>query len=560
MCWMQELSLQRMTFYSNGLIVQSDDSKRFAQLLGKMKSEYPKPIILPQKRNGNWVRERWLVLDPWEGLMELKQKDDSSWKFNVLKPAKQYGADSMRILLPVASEELEKGNTVLVIHNVLRTDKHLETALRSWATSDEIRRIDSTVIMFTEDMSILSSAVWSKMKIIDVPKSLQEERLQILRDNQSGMALPLIKGDEENAAVRLLAGLSLDQADAVVVESLTRHKKIELNALAKSKEDILGRDPVLDIIQRPKFGFEAIGGYELLKQRLIDDIVLPLKNPSFADAYDTGSPRGVILFGPPGTGKTILTKAMSKELNMSMLVLKQENFMSKYVGESERSLKRAFKTADSMSPCIIFLDELDRLAKRTSGGGGDSGAQVHREIFSMFLEKLGDENRKWFFVGCTNRIEDIDEAMRRTGRIDSIIPVPFPDKEGREEIFRIHSTVKRNFPIDDDVDFSALADAKHTRLWSGSDIEQLVIRTTRHVMKDSIQKGGKPRNVTMADFEFIMDNYNVDIDTNTKLQNETKTQAEKLTNDRRLLNIFEEAETLNAEEVSRGQKLREFKA
>jgi len=555
--WIKEISIQRSTLYSNGVIVQTDDNKRVDQLLQSMRSHYPDPIICKENdEEGTPVPERWLILDSWDGLLELKEtlgNNGTEWKTNVIKDSRKYGGE-LRPILPDASIELEKGHTVLLIKNLLNEDKHLNNALLSWATSAKLMNVGSTVLVFTEDMNFFPQAVWQKMKVIDVPKACADERISLIKTHQEGCH-PLLDEQEIQSTSRLLAGLNLDQIDASLVESVIRKQCVNADLLARTKEDILGKDPTIDLIQRPKFGFEAIGGYDALKQRLRDDVILPLQNPELAQAFSTDPPRGIILFGPPGTGKTIMTKAMSRELNMSVLALKPENFMSKYVGESQRLLKRAFKIADSMAPTIVFIDEIDRLAKRSSTGGGDAGAQVHREIFSMFLEKLGDEKRKWFFVGCTNRIEDIDEAMRRTGRVDSIAPVPYPNEKAREEIFRIHASLRRNLPLADDVSFKKLASNANTYMWGGSDVEQLVVRTAKYVMKECI-KEGKQRDITMQDFRLIHDTFNVDAQANEELQEHTKEQARRLSNDTRLMDIFEEAQSVKI--VSRAEKAKEM--
>jgi len=459
--------------------------------------------------------------------------------------------------LPAIGKELEKGNSVVIIQNLLKSDDYINNALRSWSTSDLLRRKNSTVIAFVEDMSIFPESVWSKMKIIDVPKSTKEERQEIILEQEKGLELPkssLLSESELKAAVRVCAGMNLDQVDAAVAESLIRHTRVDINALDKTKTEILGRNPALDIIQRPKFGFEAIGGYDTLKQRIKDEVILPLQKPEIAEQFNIDQPRGMILFGPPGTGKTVLSKAMSKELNMSILVMRPENIYHKHVGESEKSLKNIFRIADSMAPCILFTDEIDRIGKRSQMSGSDGGSQVRREIFSMFLEKLGDENRKWFFVGCTNRLEDIDEAFRRTGRIDTLAPVPFPNEKAKQKIFEIHSRIKRNLPLDDNVNFRELSKNSYTYMWSGSDIEQLVIRTAKYVMKDSIKKG-KVRKISMEDFRHILETFNVDGQGNATLQEHIKEQAQRLTNDIRLMDIFDEAQTV--EEGSRAEKAKE---
>jgi len=553
--WIAELSIERMTQYSNGIIVQTDDCKRISEFISKMKESYPTPIVMKIRSNGSWIKERYFVVDGWEGFQEYKHVNNK-WNLETIADAKQYGGQPKN-LLPVIGKELEKGNAVVLIQNLLKTDDYLNNAIRSWSTSEILRRKNSTIILFVEDMTIFPESVWSKMKTIDVPKSTDDERRQIILEQQKGLGLPrsvLLSDAELNAAIRVCAGMNLDQVDAAVAESLIRHTRINIEALDRTKTALLGKNPALEIIQRPKFGFEAIGGYDTLKQRIKDEVILPLQKPEIAEQFNIDPPRGMILFGPPGTGKTVLSKAMSKELNMSILVLRPENFMSKYVGESEKSLKNIFKIADAMSPTILFTDELDRIGKRSQMSGSDGGSQVRREIFSMFLEKLGDENRRWFFVGCTNRIEDIDEAFRRTGRIDTLAPVPLPNEKAKEKIFEIHSVIKRHLPLADDVKFKELSKNTYTYMWSGSDVEQLIIRTAKYVMKDSIKKD-KTRKITMGDFKEILETFNVDTQSNERMQEHIKEQASRLTNDRRLMDIFEEAQVV--EEGSRAEKAKE---
>ena len=559
MDWKKEVSVQRRSMYSNGIIVQTDDCKRIDELINEMKTRYPEPLLvkLKDKQTNKWISERWLILDGWEGLSSFeKDKTSNIWLEKNIADSKKFGGQ-LRPLLEAVSKELDKKQAVLIVRNILKSEESFNNALRSWSTSNRLRTRNSTIIVFVEDSCVFPESVWSKMKIVDVPKSLPGERKQRLIETQNLMSIngnKKLDDSKRRAAVRILAGLNLDQVDAAIIESIIRDYHVDLDTLAGIKTEMLGKDPALEIIQRPKFGFEAIGGYDALKNRLRDDVIFPLRNPGFAEEFDTKPPRGIILFGPPGTGKTILAKAMSRELNMSMLVMRPENLLSKFVGESERATKRVFKIADSMAPCILWCDELDRLSKRGNVAGGDSGAQVHREIFSMFLEKLGDENREWFFVGCTNRIEDIDEAMRRTGRIDTIAPVPYPNEKARERIFEIHASIKRKLPLADDVNFKVLASKEHTYMWSGSDVEQLVIRTAKYTMKKSI-KEGKMLKISMSDFEDILSSFNVDTEHNEQLQEGIQKQAENLTNDTRLMNIFDEAQELD--EVTRAEIAKE---
>ena len=576
MDWIKEAGIQRRSLYSNGDIIQTDDYKRIEQILKRIPESKDKngnliPLFLTNKRkdeNGRltkkYMPETWFILDGWEGLGEYKKNSTGIWITEPILDLKQYGGN-LNMMLPQISKQLEaqypKSSTVLLIKNILETDKTLNLALRSWFTSDKYREMDITILIFVEDMSMFPEGVWSKAKIIDVPKSTEMERREctigICKQFHIDVEDPDIKNQIESA-VRICAGMNLDQTDSAISECFIRHSELNMDTLAHIKAEMLGKDPTIEIIQRSKFGFNSVGMPEEIKTRINDDILLPIKNPDITKTFHLKPPRGFIFAGPPGNGKTILVKAIAKELNVSVIILKPDNVYSKYVGESERAIKRVFKIADSMSPVILFIDEVDVMGKRASMGGGDSGAQVHRNIFSMFLEKLGDENREWIFAGTTNRVEDIDEAMRRTGRIDSIVPVPFPDSKLRKEILEIHAILKRDLPLADDVDFSQLS-GEDTYMWSGSDLESFVIRTSKYVSKRCANDKSLKRIITMKDFEEILGTFNIDTKKNEQLQNELKEQASRLTNDKRFLNIFDKSQKVVGG-MSRAEKMEEMRS
>lgn len=538
--WMNELSNQRKTLFANLIFVETDDKKRIDELLRT------KPCLANYEERD----ERWLVLDAWEGLYEHTGKDKNiSCSPIDCGDIREYG---IRVAIPKAQKELEKKDTVLVMTNVFRTDDQLNNAIRGWSLSNQLNVNACTVIVFVNDKSVFPMEVWSHTRVVHPPRSTWDERLRLIEDTQKQMKKHITKDkllddDGMNNTVRLTAGLNLDQIEASVIESIMLNDYISLTTLSDLKTKMLANDPVISLIQRPSFGFEAIGGYDSLKQRLMDEIILPLKNPQVAKYYGMKPPRGIILFGPPGTGKTILVKSMSRELNMSLLVLRPENVLGKYVGESEKNFKKAFEIADSLVPCIVFIDELDRFSKRDSGDNVSS--HVERELFSMLLEKLGDENREWFFAGATNMIESIDPALRRTGRVDSVIPVPYPDAKARMEIFRIHTSVKRKLPLKNDVDEKVVA--KKTLMWSGSDIEQMVIRATNMVMKTDLKTGCKGLKIGMNDFLESIDTFNVNVEENSRMQKMVKDQTVRLTNDTRLMDVFDHAESQLVSESSR---------
>jgi SpoVK/Ycf46/Vps4 family AAA+-type ATPase len=525
--WIKELKLQRLTMFGPLLLVETDDERRYRALLQQ------RPEFV--KRN-----EEWFTLENWKGFRKvIVNEKDKKIDYEVIKDAKDMGGD-ISALLKEVSEKMLETPSVLVIKNILKTNDFINNVLYSWATDMEIMYQGSSVVMFLEDRNILPQSIWSRTKVVTPPKSTEDERQEDLKSAIDNGAIEVDKKIMPSA-VRLLAGLNLDQIDALITEMSIRNRgKTDIDLLARLKTAIIAQDPVIDIINPPKFGFEGVGGYKELKNRIYNDIILPIKYPEYAKEYSIGKPRGLLLYGPPGTGKTLLAKALQKELNMTMITMQPDKIYSKWVGESEKAFRRVFKYLDAMSPCLFFVDEIDRYGKRnTSGGSGDDsgGAQVNRQIFSMLLEKLGDEDREWFFVANTNLVETIDPAMRRTGRIDSVVPVPFPDEAARVEILKIHSTMKRKLKLADDIDWKELA--SKTEYWSGSDLETLVVRTSTMKMEDAVSKGVKGK-IGQDDFIKALDTFNIDIRGNKKQQEETERQALKFTNDERLRKIFKE--------------------
>ena len=535
--WAENAGIQRRSLYSNVIIIESDDRRRLDEIFNDKK-------VMAKRTPG---QEKWYALDPWNGLMEVISKfteDGSPSGYTYVKvedvDVKTIGFEAA---LPVVSDMLTKGNMVLTISNILKTNDQLNTALIGWSGDDQILHGDSTVLIFVTNRYVFPTEVWTKFSIITPPKSTEAERMTLLKDQETGLAegsrqpIDELSDEEMESVVRLTAGLNLDQIEAAAIESIQTKFKLDIDLIASIKRKRLGSDATVEIIQQPKFGFEAVGGYERLKERIRNDIITPLKDPDLAEYFNVKLPKGIILYGPPGCGKSLFVKSMAKELDMTVLLFHIENVLGKYVGESEKGMRRVFDIADALSPCILFVDEIDKLGRRSSTD--TTGSNVDKQIFSMLLEKLGDEDREWFFAAATNIIEVIDPAMRRTGRIDSVIPIPFPDEAARKQIFEIHTKVRRNPPIDwKTMNLDKIA--KATYMWSGSDIENLVDRTCRYAMQDAKEHNIVKRKVTMTDFEKMLDTYIIPVDDNVKFQNNMMKQAEKFTNDKRLLDVFEQ--------------------
>ncbi|MCX8166765.1 MAG: AAA family ATPase [Candidatus Micrarchaeota archaeon] len=211
--------------------------------------------------------------------------------------------------------------------------------------------------------------------------------------------------------------------------------------------------------------YEDIGGLKKQLKQIREIIEIQLLHPEIFNHLGIKMIKGILLHGPPGTGKTLLAKAIATETNAFFIGINAPELLSKYVGESEENLKRLFKLAKENSPSIIFIDEIDAIAQKR-----DDSSEVERRLVAELLTLMdGLETTKGIIViGATNRIDSIDDALRRPGRFDKEIEIPIPDEESRKEILEIHT---RNMPLTKDVDVNELA--KLCYGFSGADIEAL---------------------------------------------------------------------------------------
>ena len=218
----------------------------------------------------------------------------------------------------------------------------------------------------------------------------------------------------------------------------------------------------------PDVSWEDIGGLEDVKQLLAETVEWPLKYGKLFDQARTSPPKGILLYGQPGTGKTLVAKAVAHESEVNFISVKGPELLSKWVGESERGVREIFRKAKQASPCIVFFDELDSLAPRRDAGGGDSG--VTDRVVSQFLTEMdGIEELKGVLVlAATNRLDLIDAAFLRPGRFDVLVEMPVPDREARLAIFRVHT---RGKPLAPDADLGAFAD--RTEGLAGADVESI---------------------------------------------------------------------------------------
>ncbi|MGB9718988.1 MAG: CDC48 family AAA ATPase [Candidatus Anstonellales archaeon] len=240
-------------------------------------------------------------------------------------------------------------------------------------------------------------------------------------------------------------------------------------------------------VERPNVRWEDIGGLEKIKAEINEAVELPLKNPQVFEKMGIRPVKGILIFGPPGTGKTLLAKAVATESNANFIAIHGPEVLSKWVGESEKTIREIFRKARQAAPCIIFIDEIDAIAPKR--GLSESSMVMERVVDTLLTEMDGLKGlRGVVVIGATNRPDILDTALLRAGRFDKLIELPMPDERTRLEIFKVH--VKK-MPLDRSVDFAELA--KITEGYTGADIENV----TREAGMMAIRTGSKTVSMKM---------------------------------------------------------------
>jgi len=216
----------------------------------------------------------------------------------------------------------------------------------------------------------------------------------------------------------------------------------------------------------PKVSYDDLGGLGTEVSKIREMIELPLRHPELFKRLGVEAPKGVLLHGPPGTGKTMLAKAVAGETSSNFISIGGPEIVSKFYGESEGKLREIFKEAEENAPSIIFIDEIDSIAPKRDEVTGEAERRIVAQLLSL-MDGLNSRG-KVVVIGATNRPNSIDEALRRPGRFDREIEIGIPDRDGRLEIIQIHT---RGMPLADDVDLTYLADKTHG--YAGADISAL---------------------------------------------------------------------------------------
>lgn len=276
-----------------------------------------------------------------------------------------------------------------------------------------------------------------------------------------------------------LIDLEDEQIDAEVLNSLAVTMDNFRWAMGKSSPSAL-RETVVEV---PSVTWEDIGGLEPVKKELQEMIQYPVEYPDKFLKFGMTPSRGVLFYGPPGCGKTLLAKAIANECQANFISIKGPELLTMWFGESEANVRDIFDKARAAAPCVLFFDELDSIAKARGGNVGDAGGAADRVINQILTEMDGMSSKKnVFIIGATNRPDIIDPAILRPGRLDQLIYIPLPDEKSRQSILKANL---RKSPVAEAVELPYIA--KVTQGFSGADLTEVCQRACKLAIRESIE-------------------------------------------------------------------------
>ncbi|KAF9305917.1 AAA ATPase cdc48 [Mortierella antarctica] len=276
-----------------------------------------------------------------------------------------------------------------------------------------------------------------------------------------------------------LFDLDDETIDAEVLNSLAVTMENFRYALGVSNPSAL-RESVVEV---PTVTWNDVGGLEKVKQELQETVQYPVEHPEKFLKFGMSPSRGVLFYGPPGCGKTLLAKAIANECQANFISIKGPELLTMWFGESEANVRDVFDKARAAAPCVMFFDELDSIAKARGGSGGDAGGASDRVLNQILTEMDGMNAKKNVFViGATNRPDQIDNALLRPGRLDQLIYIPLPDEASRLAVLK---SALRKSPVSTEINLDFIA--KSTHGFSGADLTEICQRAVKLAIRENIE-------------------------------------------------------------------------
>ncbi|MBI3033270.1 AAA family ATPase [Candidatus Woesearchaeota archaeon] len=304
---------------------------------------------------------------------------------------------------------------------------------------------------------------------------------------------------------RLLPEMVLRE-DEPIPPTLLEKLKIGMNDFKEALKVVRPSAMREVLVEIPNVKWNDIGGLDEVKQELKEAVEWPLKFPDAFKRLGVKPPKGILLYGPPGAGKTLLAKAVANETEANFILVKGPELLSKWVGESERAVRKIFKKARQTSPTIIFFDEIDSLAPRR---GSSADLDVTERVVNQLLTEMDglEDLHDVVVIAATNRPDIIDTALLRPGRFDRIILASVSTQETREAIFRVHM---KNMPVEDDVDIKELA--QKTEGYVGADIEAICREAAIMALRDDMKTKKVPKKYFEKALEKVRPSMTKDIE------------------------------------------------
>jgi transitional endoplasmic reticulum ATPase len=344
-----------------------------------------------------------------------------------------------------------------------RFDREIDIGVPDEVGRLEVLRVHTRNMKLTEDVDLEAVAKDTHGYVgADLAALCTEAALQCIREKMD------------------VIDLEDETIDAEILNSMAITNDHLKTALAGTNPSAL-RETMVEV---PNVSWADIGGLEGVKRELQETVQYPVEHPEKFEMFGMSPSKGVLFYGPPGCGKTLLAKAIANECQANFISVKGPELLTKWFGESEANVREIFDKARQSAPCVLFFDELDSIATQRGGSVGDAGGAGDRVLNQMLTEMDGINAKKTVFViGATNRPDIIDPALLRPGRLDQLIYIPLPDEASRLQIFK---ACLRNSPVARDVDLGALA--RFTAGFSGADITEICQRACKYAIREDIEK------------------------------------------------------------------------